>query len=241
MHRFIHFHKLPSRSFVPWRVAARFSFHLPSDENLPVLDYQPIEDVERVERYRPGGYCPRLIGDILRDRYQIVHKLGHGTFSMVWLTHDRQQAAYVAVKVGTADSPSREGDVLRAITNSTKADFPVPSYGTAPVWLGKPAKDISLGDARIFLSDYGGAFLPTDPTQIRTGEECCSALPGLPPEAYFRPDKPISFASDIWTLACAIWSIFSSRPLFDATLATHDDISSQQADILGSLTIGVVG
>jgi serine/threonine protein kinase len=54
----------------------------------------------------------------MRDRYQIVHKLDHGTFSTLWLARDRQQKSYVAVKVGTADSTSREAGSLRTIGGS---------------------------------------------------------------------------------------------------------------------------
>lgn len=109
----------------------------------------------------------------------------------------------------------------------------VPPYGTVPIWLGKKGNEIAPSEAHLLLSDFGGAFSPSQ--QKRNGDQCCSPLPVLPPEAYFEPDGPISFPADIWTLACAIWSIFSSRPLFDGTLATHDDISSQQVDILGPL------
>jgi hypothetical protein len=40
---------------------------------------------------------------------------------------------------------------------------------------------------------------------------------------------------DIWTLACALWEIFSSRAAFDAWLATRDDMAAQQVEILGPL------
>lgn len=113
----------------------------------------------------------------------------------------------------------------------------VPRYGTVPVWLGKKSNEIALNEAHLLLSDFGEAFSPSNPQQTRTGEQCCLPLPVLPPEAYFEPDRPISFPADIWALACAIRSIFSSRPLFDATLVTHDDISSQQVDILGQLPL----
>ena len=111
----------------------------------------------------------------------------------------------------------------------------VPSYGAVPVWLGKKANEIAVAEARLLLSDFGEAFYPSDPQQKRRGDECHAPLPVLPPETLFEPEKPLSFASDIWTLACAIWSILGPRPLFDGTLATHDDISSQQVDILGPL------
>ncbi|KAE8331615.1 hypothetical protein BDV39DRAFT_147856 [Aspergillus sergii] len=113
----------------------------------------------------------------------------------------------------------------------------IPARGTVPVWLGKKANEITLAEAHLLLSDFGEAFSSTDSLQKRRGDQCHAPLSVLPPEAYFEPDKPLSFPTDIWTLACAIWSIFSSRPLFDATPATHDDISSQQVDIFGPLPL----
>lgn len=111
----------------------------------------------------------------------------------------------------------------------------VPSYGVVPAWLGKKANEIIPSEAHVLLSDFGEAFSPSDPQQKRRGDECHVPLPVLPPEAYFEPDKPLSFSADIWTLACAIWSIIGLRSLFDATLAMMDDMSSQQVDILGPL------
>lgn len=45
--------------------------------------YKLIEDVEKLEYYRPGGYHPLLHGDCLHGRYRVVHKLGYGTFSTI--------------------------------------------------------------------------------------------------------------------------------------------------------------
>ncbi|CVK95263.1 related to dis1-suppressing protein kinase dsk1 [Fusarium mangiferae] len=53
----------------------------------PVL-YLPIEDVESLYGYSPGGYHPIDIGDRLASRYRVVHKLGHGSFSTIWLARD---------------------------------------------------------------------------------------------------------------------------------------------------------
>lgn len=80
--------------------------------------YRWIDGVERLERYQPGGYHPLVIEDILLNRYQIVHKLGYGTYSTVWLARDDQKAAYVAVKVNTADAPTDEVDILRVLRKS---------------------------------------------------------------------------------------------------------------------------
>jgi hypothetical protein len=44
---------------------------------------------ERVKIYRPGGYLPVHIGDLFKDgRYEVIHKLGKGAFSTVWLVRD---------------------------------------------------------------------------------------------------------------------------------------------------------
>ncbi|KAK2873820.1 hypothetical protein FQN49_002044 [Arthroderma sp. PD_2] len=126
---------------------------------------------------------------------------------------------------------------IEPIIHHDKGPLPpgVPSHATIPVWLGKTANEIPLTEAHLILSDFGEAFSPLDPHQQRLGHQCRAPVPVLPPEAYFEPEKPISFPVDIWTLACAIWSILGSRALFDGTLATHDDIVQQQVDILGKL------
>jgi hypothetical protein len=74
--------------------------------------YQLIEDVERLEYYRPGGYHPIQIGDRFHERYRIVHKLGFGTFSTIWLARDEQVSKYLAIKVCTADAIPQEADTL---------------------------------------------------------------------------------------------------------------------------------
>ncbi|KAJ5515581.1 hypothetical protein N7527_007141 [Penicillium freii] len=56
-----------------------------------------------------------------------------------------------------------------------------------------------------------------------------------PPEVRFEPNKPLSFSSDIWTLACTIWSIIAQRPLFEGCLATEDDMTCEHVDTLGVL------
>lgn len=46
-------------------------------------EYDWVDGAERLERYRPGGYHSLLIGDVLHERYHIVHKLGFGGYSTV--------------------------------------------------------------------------------------------------------------------------------------------------------------
>jgi serine/threonine protein kinase len=81
--------------------------------------------LETPSRYATGGYHPIEIGDTLHhERYRIIHRLGHGGFSTVWLAEDLQfgkllkhidpcltqppSAHYVAIKVFTAELPQEE-------------------------------------------------------------------------------------------------------------------------------------
>jgi serine/threonine-protein kinase SRPK3 len=74
------------------------------NEGSSPFEYEFIDDVERLEKYRPGGYHPVSVGDTLHDRYLIVDKLGCGGYSTVWLARDTRQNRYVAVKIAVADS-----------------------------------------------------------------------------------------------------------------------------------------
>ncbi|OJD17001.1 CMGC/SRPK protein kinase [Emergomyces pasteurianus Ep9510] len=61
--------------------------------------YHYLEGVERIEKYRPGGYHPIALNDNLNNRYRIVHKLGYGGFSTLWLARDEKADNYVAIKI----------------------------------------------------------------------------------------------------------------------------------------------
>ncbi|KAL2756966.1 hypothetical protein ACRALDRAFT_1075710 [Sodiomyces alcalophilus JCM 7366] len=316
----------------------------------PKRTYEWIDSLESLEDYRPGGYHPVVIGDILGDRYRIINKLGFGSYSTIWLARDDQRGVYASVKISTADSVASEAAILQDISNSSSGcnDHPreipiptlrhqfsidgpngthqayamtparcsisdacsstlfpletaravaaqlasavhlvhsrgyvhgdihlgnvlirlpssfddytpeeisrqfgppqtapvvrldgqplspsVPPYGVTPMWLGKRAKDLSPTEARILLSDFGEAFKPS--IEPRIGEQCHAPLPVTPPEILLEPEQRFSYPSDIWSLACAIWSIVGPRPIIDATLATCDDVISQMVDILGPL------
>ncbi|KAI9044870.1 uncharacterized protein KD926_011043 [Aspergillus affinis] len=75
----------------------------------------------------------------------------------------------------------------------------VPEQVFMPSWYGIPSNEIPLGQERIVLSDFGESFNPH-----RTSRFSSKTLPLLqPPEARFS-NAPLSFSSDIWTLACNI-------------------------------------
>lgn len=54
--------------------------------------YNPSEDVEDLCYYKPGGYHPVKLGDLFPSkecsRYRVLHKLGWGASSTVWLATD---------------------------------------------------------------------------------------------------------------------------------------------------------
>ncbi|KAH7266166.1 kinase-like domain-containing protein [Fusarium solani] len=60
--------------------------------------HQQVEE-ERLPDYIASRYYPVRIGEVLRDRYQIVGKLGFGTTSTVWLARDLESRKHVALKL----------------------------------------------------------------------------------------------------------------------------------------------
>lgn len=69
--------------------------------------YQPFQlgPSEDLEWYEPGGFHPVHLQDVYDSRYSIVHKLGFGGFSTVWLARDSMEDEWVALKI-LASEPS---------------------------------------------------------------------------------------------------------------------------------------
>ncbi|KAI3331774.1 kinase domain-containing protein [Xylariaceae sp. AK1471] len=84
--------------------------------------YTPVEDAELIDDYETGGYHPIHIGDRLgpKDRFHIVHKLGFGGHSTVWLARDEKEGRYVALKVAIAANSniSRERSIIQELEKS---------------------------------------------------------------------------------------------------------------------------
>ncbi|KAI0386330.1 kinase-like protein [Hypomontagnella monticulosa] len=77
------------------------------------IEYHPLGawlDVEDVQLYNKGGLHPVHLGDLLDGRFEVVHKLGHGGFSTVWLCLDKESQKWRAVKINTADYSSQAHD-----------------------------------------------------------------------------------------------------------------------------------
>jgi serine/threonine-protein kinase SRPK3 len=71
-----------------------------------------LDDIEDIQNYRPGGFHPVHIGDVIRDEYRILHKLGCGGFSTVWLARALTDQRLCALKILAANAPSDELDIM---------------------------------------------------------------------------------------------------------------------------------
>ncbi|KAG6230639.1 hypothetical protein E4U34_000116 [Claviceps purpurea] len=321
------------------------------DKMLSAMDFYE-EGMEELE-IRGGikaDYCPIDIDDRLNERYRILHLLGHGVWSKVWLAIDEETRKYVAIKVGIAQSDGSEGDILTDISQSLASsnvsndkklmiptlldrfEFRGPkgthpclvtlparctledalykarrrlfqldlarslaaqlaiavsivhekgyahgdlhlsnfllqlpsslddlsveklyetygepngeeapvgisrrhgSYLVTSVCLSVPGREINLAEAKLTLSDFGAAFRPADKSRfISYGD-----LALRPPEASFEPEKPLDFASDIWSLGFLIFRLLAVRPLIDegGGCALPGQVTAQHFELSGHM------
>ncbi|KAG6179312.1 hypothetical protein E4U10_007917 [Claviceps purpurea] len=331
-----------------------------SASTLPTVQWDNIEyDVEDLEDWEArgrimGDYYPINIDDCLNERYRIVHSIGHGAWSTVWLAIDEETHKYVAIKVGIAQSDGNEGKILTeisqslaksdvskdkksmiptvldqfeirsrkgthpclvtlparcsledALSNSSTrifqldvarslaaqlaiavsivhdkgyahgdlhlknlllqlpsslddlsveelyatygkpakcrveysestavlTDLSVPTYLVQPVCLIELDHEVTLAEAKLTLSDFGAAFRPAD--ESRFVSQVC---PGLcPPEALFEPERPLNFASDIWSLAGLILPLLGIYSHIGEPFAAPGEITAQQVELSGPM------
>lgn len=68
-------------------------------------------------------YYPIRLGEMLDERYLIEHKLGAGSFSTVWMTHDLQEKKDVALKIMISGQKDREihiqDEILRTVPDTS--------------------------------------------------------------------------------------------------------------------------
>ena len=77
----------------------------------------------------------------------------------------------------------------------------IPEHAIVPVWLGDESQHFPYPMLKlIFFTDFGESFLPS------TTQRYHSHTPGthVLPEVHFSPEEPLSFPSDIWSLACTM-------------------------------------
>lgn len=78
------------------------------------MTYRPpsIDNIEQIEDYRIDGFHPVHLGDTFADgRFHILHKLGYGGFSTVWLARDKAQNQLVSLEILTAEASSSCPDI----------------------------------------------------------------------------------------------------------------------------------
>ncbi|KAK7055923.1 kinase-like protein [Favolaschia claudopus] len=74
------------------------------------------DDVESLQGYRYGGFAPISLGqEFVNRRYKVIHKLGYGAFSTVWLARDRSNQGLVALKIMQANASSKPSHELAEI------------------------------------------------------------------------------------------------------------------------------
>ncbi|KAI1742773.1 serine/threonine-protein kinase SRPK3 [Xylaria scruposa] len=78
---------------------------------------------ESVDSYRPGGFHPVHLGDVLHDRYRVIRKLGYGSSATVWLALDSVSSNYVALKIHAANVDiSNELKIHQHLADSASQD-----------------------------------------------------------------------------------------------------------------------
>lgn len=117
------------------------------------------DNVENVEKYRNGGYHPIHLGDVLKGgRYRILHKLGHGGFSTVWLAYDIYQNKMVSLKVLVAEAcqQAKELRLLRYLDEHVQVD---PRLGSIITIWDDFIIDGPNGTHLCYVSEPGGPSL----------------------------------------------------------------------------------
>jgi hypothetical protein len=88
-------------------------------KSAPHVEYGYIYGVKNLSDYQRGGYHPVYINHRLAKRYQMVHKLGYGTFSTVWLVINKKATNYITFKFGTVNSQLIDsGTLLQILQNA---------------------------------------------------------------------------------------------------------------------------
>ncbi|KAK1999779.1 serine/threonine-protein kinase SRPK3 [Colletotrichum falcatum] len=78
---------------------------------------------EWCESYRPGGLHPVHFGDVFANRYEVIRKLGNGSFGTVWLALDSMSSRYVALKIEVAERQEpRELPILKFLATKASGD-----------------------------------------------------------------------------------------------------------------------
>ncbi|KAK9247894.1 CMGC/SRPK protein kinase [Lipomyces tetrasporus] len=217
--------------------------------------FQPssLDNIEQIENYRKRGFHPVSIGEnFARGRYRILHKLGFGGFSTVWLARDERNHRLVSLKIVTAEDLSTSNVLIQLAHVDTWSDQDVyellgspvtdrvrlfsgelNNMTSAPEYLVAPANLSNLESKwlaeKILLVDFGQSFMLQQPPHNDVG----ITMSYCAPEVYFDGKRTVW--SDIWALGCMIFEIRAGCQLFESFLGGPHEVILQIVETLGKL------
>ncbi|KAI1085452.1 kinase-like domain-containing protein [Whalleya microplaca] len=80
------------------------------------------ELIEDISDYTEGGHHPVHLGDILNNRFEVIHKLGQGGFAIVWLCFDNLNHDWKAIKILAADDSDEDCPDLKFLNILRNSD-----------------------------------------------------------------------------------------------------------------------
>ncbi|KAK4233626.1 Serine/threonine-protein kinase [Achaetomium macrosporum] len=185
---FVRRHLRSSRTDAETETNAAVQESQPSEEHsrdqspprvFPSSGFELIDSSVKIEEeayswYSVKNFYPAAIGEVFRDTYQVVAKLGYGSSSTTWLCRDLRKHRYVTIKIYAANEgqPAREVAALKHINSVLDPSRPVKHIGATRIRtlldqfeISRPKSSrtnlclvfeplgISLGDARKLVYD----------------------------------------------------------------------------------------
>jgi len=92
-------------------------------------EFEPTDNAEEFEDYKPEGYHPVTLGEVFNSKYQVVQKLGWGYFSTVWLVIEKGTTKHWALKIQKSKKSYSEAavdelEILKALAqNATNPEW----------------------------------------------------------------------------------------------------------------------
>ncbi|KAJ3781178.1 kinase-like domain-containing protein [Lentinula aff. detonsa] len=120
-----------------------------------------LDNVEDAQEYQPGGLHPISIGDtFVGGRYRVIHKLGHGGSSTVWMARDHLQDApkgrVVTLKALRADVSSKAASDIPELIIPRLLAAVLPPSGDLQTIQDHFLVDGPNGTHRILISPFAG-------------------------------------------------------------------------------------